>query len=152
VAAVSGQTIVLGGLIAKSTTRINRRVPVLADIPILGELFRYDFDRGEKDELLIIMTPHVIENEEDADVLKQEEAARINWCLSDLIEIHGDIGVRSRSDEWTDAETTVIYPDGFDAVDEVRVPANLFEAPEIHPPGSGSPPSLDPLPSNGESP
>jgi type II secretory pathway component GspD/PulD (secretin) len=152
VAAVSGQTIVMGGLISKSTTRVNRRVPVLADIPILGELFRYDFDQGEKDELLIIMTPHVIENEEDAEVLKQEEAARINWCLSDLIEIHGDIGVRSRSGEWTDAETTVIYPDGFDAAEEVRMPANLFEAPEIRPEGSGPPGNIEPLPPSGQTP
>src|SRR5690606_16844412 len=42
VAAASGQTIVLSGLLTKESFDIHRRVPLLADIPLLGDLFRYD--------------------------------------------------------------------------------------------------------------
>jgi type II secretory pathway component GspD/PulD (secretin) len=139
VAAVSGQTIVLGGLITKSTARVHRRVPLLADIPVLGELFRYDLDQGKKNELLIIMTPHIIRNEADAEALKQAEVARINWCLCDVIEIHGDPGVRGRSDEWTDAETIVIYPDGFQGGQVVPTPEAPIGEPRIVPSPEPSP-------------
>jgi type II secretory pathway component GspD/PulD (secretin) len=120
VAALSGQTIVLGGLITKASTTVHRRVPLLADIPVLGNLFRYDLEQGKKTELLIVMTPHIIKNEGDAERIKQIEAARIHWCLSDVIAIHGDPGIRDRGGQWTDTETTVIYPDGVEG--EVIVP------------------------------
>ena len=42
VSAASGETIVLGGLITKEQETIHRRVPYLSEIPILGNLFRYD--------------------------------------------------------------------------------------------------------------
>jgi type II secretory pathway component GspD/PulD (secretin) len=41
VSAVSGQTIVLSGLLTKRDEALHRRVPLLADIPLLGDLFRY---------------------------------------------------------------------------------------------------------------
>jgi len=111
VSAVDGQTVILGGLITKSKNEVRRRVPLLADIPVVGNLFRYDLEEEERRELLIIMTPHIIENEEDAEVIKQVEAARMHWCLNDVVELMGDAGFRDRYDEWYDSETTVIYPD-----------------------------------------
>lgn len=110
--AVDGQTVVLGGLITKSKNEVKRRVPYLSDIPVLGNLFRYDLDEGRRDELLIILTPHIVENEEDAMRVRQAEVARIHWCLSDVLELTGDGSLRGRSDEWRDSETSVIYPDG----------------------------------------
>ena len=35
----------------------------------------------------------------------------MSWCLADVIKMHGESGLRGRHAEWTDAETTVIYPD-----------------------------------------
>jgi len=61
--------------------------------------------------LLLIMTPHIVRNEADADAVKQAEAARMSWCLSDVIKVHGDAGLRGRCDNWSDAETQVVYPD-----------------------------------------
>jgi hypothetical protein len=48
-------------------------------------------------EPLIILASQVSENDEGGDALKQE-AARVNWCLPDVLEMHGDVGVRFRSD------------------------------------------------------
>ena len=35
----------------------------------------------------------------------------MNWCLADVIKIYGEAGLRGRTDEWSDAETQVVYPD-----------------------------------------
>jgi general secretion pathway protein D len=111
VSALSGQTIVLGGLITKNKSQIHRRVPVLCEIPVLGNIFRYDFVTTRRTELLIIMTPRVVRSEEDVDIVKQVESSRMSWCLADVIKMHGPSGIRSRSSEWTDGEVPTIYPD-----------------------------------------
>ena len=81
VSATDGQTVVLGGLITTNKSSVNRRVPALASIPILGHLFRYDYTVEKRSELLIILTPHVVTSEEDADLLLQSESERMSWCL-----------------------------------------------------------------------
>ena len=111
VAAMSDQTVVLGGLITKSKTKVHHGVPVLDDIPVLNNFFRYDSTVEDKTELLIIMTPHIVRNQAEAEAIKRTEAAKMSWCLSDVTKIYGEAGLRRRSDEWTDGEVPVIYPD-----------------------------------------
>jgi len=111
VATPDGQTVILGGLITKTKASTRRRIPFLSDIPIVRQLFRYDSDGVDRRELLIIMTPHVVRNREDAEAIKQVEAARMHWCLGDVIELHGEIGMRGEGDLWADSETVVVYPD-----------------------------------------
>lgn len=111
VSATSGQTVVLGGLITKSKSAVHRRVPLLSEIPVIGNLFRYDSEIDDKNELLIIMTPHIVKNERDLDRIKQMESARIDWCLADVVKIHGDAGLRGRKDDWSSDEVPVVYPD-----------------------------------------
>jgi len=57
-----GQTIVIGGLISDRFERRERKVPLLGDIPIAGWLFRNESEETAKTELLIVLTPHVIES------------------------------------------------------------------------------------------
>ncbi|MFZ5765960.1 MAG: type II secretion system secretin GspD [Thermodesulfobacteriota bacterium] len=64
----NGQTILMGGMIDKNTSTIKSGVPLLMDIPLLGNIFKYQKDTTRKTELLIIITPFVIESE---DVLDQ---------------------------------------------------------------------------------
>jgi hypothetical protein len=111
VSAQDGQTVVLGGLITKNKIDEHRKVPWVGDLPIIGHLFRYDSVFNERDELLIIMTPHIVRNVDQADSIKQIEAARMNWCLGDIIAMTGDIGLRPRNGDWPDSDTEVIYPD-----------------------------------------
>ena len=112
VAAMSEQTVVLGGLITKSENKEHHGVPVLDDIPVINRFFRYDSTIEEKTELLIIMTPHIIKNQAEAEAIKRTEAAKMSWCISDVTKIYGEAGLRRRTDEWTDGEVPVIYPDG----------------------------------------
>ncbi|MEN9676502.1 MAG: putative type secretion system protein precursor, partial [Verrucomicrobiota bacterium] len=62
VSAQSGQTIVIGGLIDTISDRRVKKMPVLGDIPYLGALFRTTSDKRRRKELLILMTPVVMEN------------------------------------------------------------------------------------------
>ena len=90
-----GQTIVLGGLIQRRTLCLERKIPWLGDLPHLGFLFRYSQERELKQELIIIMTPHIIRSEADAQRVKDIEAARLSWIINDATAIHGDLGLTS---------------------------------------------------------
>lgn len=111
VSARSGQTVILGGLITKTRGYSSRRIPYLSDIPVLGRMFRYDSANEERTELLIIMTPHIVKTEADAEWIKQVESDRMSWCLADVVEMHGDAGLSGGYGLWGPAHGPVIYPD-----------------------------------------
>ena len=54
-------TIVIGGLIQETTSEDERKVPLLGDIPALGALFRSKQTAKEKKELVIFLTPTLVE-------------------------------------------------------------------------------------------
>ncbi len=56
-----GQSIVIGGLINEFTTRTTSKVPLLGDLPLLGNLFRRSASRQSKTEVVIIITPHILD-------------------------------------------------------------------------------------------
>jgi len=111
ISARSGQSVVFGGLITKSKATTRRGTPILSDIPVLGRLFRFDSEQDVRTELVIIMTPYVITDEADIDFIKQMETDRMSWCLADVVEVHGDIGVRGRDCGWETPQMETIYPD-----------------------------------------
>lgn len=55
------KTIVLGGLRKQTLSNAFKRVPLLGRIPLVGRLFRYNDDSDERTELLIFITPHILE-------------------------------------------------------------------------------------------
>jgi len=61
----SNQTVVIGGLMQEVETENESKVPVLGDIPLLGALFRNKRKTKRKTNLLIFLTPHVIDGPED---------------------------------------------------------------------------------------
>ncbi|MEM6980073.1 MAG: secretin N-terminal domain-containing protein [Planctomycetota bacterium] len=115
--AFDGQTVVFGGLITKSRENASRRVPYLADIPVLGTFFRYDLERERRTELLIVMTPTLVTGDEDLDYVKQVESSRMSWCLADVVEAHGDVGLSGGYGLWGPAIGPTIYPDVHPTVD-----------------------------------
>jgi type II secretion system protein D len=114
VSAADGETIILGGLISRTTRTRHRQVPWLGDIPLLKYLFRYDYFDENRTELLIIMTPHIVRNPGDMERLKQAEFARMSWCEADVFAMHGDVFPKTgMMQEWDDQDESVpvIYPD-----------------------------------------
>lgn len=61
VALRANQTLVIGGLIQDNTQRTESRIPVLGDLPLVGSLFRNNTLNGTSNELIITVTPHVVE-------------------------------------------------------------------------------------------
>ncbi len=56
-----GSHVILGGLITDKVNKSTNKVPLLGDIPLLGYAFKYDELTDEKVELVIIVTPHLVE-------------------------------------------------------------------------------------------
>lgn len=59
------QTVVIGGLMRDDKTQNATKIPILGDLPVLGFLFRSSGEKLRKTNLLLILTPHVIRDQED---------------------------------------------------------------------------------------
>lgn len=55
-----GQTIVLGGIFTQTTNNSVEKVPFFGDLPVVGQLFRKNVTRDDRDEFLIFITPKVV--------------------------------------------------------------------------------------------
>ena len=119
ISAYSGQTVVFGGLIQKERINTSRRVPYLADIPLLGYMFKFDVETERRSELLIVMTPMLVTGEQDLEYVKETESSRMSWCLADVVEAHGDVGLSGGYGLWGPAVGPTIYPDLQPTVDDV---------------------------------
>jgi general secretion pathway protein D len=63
IAARNGQTVVIGGLLADTLRGMDRSVPFVSRIPVLGQFFRHESRRRVKTNLLVFLTPHVINSD-----------------------------------------------------------------------------------------
>ncbi len=57
-----GQSLILSGIIQERQQSSERKVPILGDIPILGALFRSRSNRNDRSEVIILLTPKIIED------------------------------------------------------------------------------------------
>jgi general secretion pathway protein D len=60
----SGNTLVMGGLVSDQSTKGNTKVPLLGDIPVLGYAFRSESKTQNKRNLIIFVTPTIVQNED----------------------------------------------------------------------------------------
>jgi type II secretory pathway component HofQ len=51
----------VGGLIQEAVSHTERSVPILGSIPVLGRLFKATYDKDVRRELVIFLTPRIIE-------------------------------------------------------------------------------------------
>jgi type IV pilus assembly protein PilQ len=61
-----GQTLILSGVIRDTDQQSVEKVPILADIPILGALFRRDINNNTRNEVVIVVTPRIIDDSQNA--------------------------------------------------------------------------------------
>ena len=57
----NGSTVVMGGMITEERYSEEDKIPILGDIPILGRLFRYQYDQSEKKNLLIFVSARLVD-------------------------------------------------------------------------------------------
>jgi len=91
--AQDGETVAIGGMISKRDSKMENKIPVLGDLPLVGAAFRFRTQTRNKTEVLIILTPHVVRCAADADVILAEESRRMDWVLGDVAKIHGTTGL-----------------------------------------------------------
>ncbi|WP_340676892.1 secretin N-terminal domain-containing protein [Paraglaciecola sp.] len=72
VVAESGHTIVLGGLISENKSNKDTKVPFFGDIPLFGNLFKAKTRGGDKTELVLMVTPRIIESAEEWQEIKSK--------------------------------------------------------------------------------
>lgn len=78
IAIQNGDTIMLGGLITENATGSESGVPYLRDIPLLGALFGKTSESNRRTELVVLITPRVVQNSSDARLLTEEYRKRMN--------------------------------------------------------------------------
>lgn len=111
ISARSGQTVVFAGLITKDKVANIRRVPYVSDIPVLGHLFRHTVTAEQRRELLIVLTPYIIESDEDYEWVKMVESERMSYCLADAVQLHGAVGLQGDNCLFCQPTVPVLYPD-----------------------------------------
>jgi general secretion pathway protein D len=74
----NGDTVILGGIIQHNKTRNVSKIPILGDIPFLGALFRSTDDIDQDIELMVLMTPRVVNSPEEAQKIREEELKKLS--------------------------------------------------------------------------
>jgi type II secretory pathway component GspD/PulD (secretin) len=108
-----GKTIVLGGLFKEKTNIGRSQVPLLGDIPFLGNLFKKTSDSSERVELIVLLTPHIVSEPEQADGANRlEDVRRLAYNARQKMTWMS----RAKLDEQRYAKAVKLYDEGnFDA-------------------------------------
>jgi general secretion pathway protein D len=80
-----GQTVIIGGLMETDKSQTDTKIPLLGDIPVLGNLFKRKQKSESKTELLIFLTPHIVQNPTELAALSAREKAKAD-ALKDFSE------------------------------------------------------------------
>jgi general secretion pathway protein D len=99
-----GQTIMLGGMLFQEDSKIKRKVPLLGDLPLVGGLFRHNQNTLANSELLIFVTPQVIDTPTDMRPAVRKELDDARRKLNNLREQLGPPADPNQQDSSNDAE------------------------------------------------
>jgi len=121
-----GQTIVIGGLFRDSVDTTRNQVPLLGDLPIIGAVFRGTVDKVKREEVIVMLTPHIIGEPQDTKALaRAEDIARKSFGAKE--ELQWVDRSRQAEDHYTSA--TKFYIEG----DKTSAMAELNKALELRP-------------------
>ena len=99
-----GQSIMVGGLIDTDTAINNSGIPLLKDIPWLGYFFKYESREKLKRELIIMLTPYVIETEDVLDQYIREFSGKMEQLRHELNSDVKDIRLLNQGDDKDEEE------------------------------------------------
>ena len=77
VAVQSGETIALGGLIRDSESEVRAGIPIISEVPIIGNLFKTTTTTTRRTELLVLITPRVVRDQSEAREVTEELRRRV---------------------------------------------------------------------------
>lgn len=77
----NGATVLLGGLMSSNRSEGNAGIPLIKDIPVVGQLFRNDTGKSDRTELIVLITPYIIEDDNDAQAVTDAFRKRLGgWA------------------------------------------------------------------------
>lgn len=79
----NGESVILGGLIQNRSSDSSNKIPLLGDIPVLGQLFRNDVESNDKVSLVVILTPYIVS--------KSSELSAVRRFLAELSQIEAKV-------------------------------------------------------------
>lgn len=78
-----GTTALLAGLISQNDSRSDSGIPVLKDLPLVGQLFRTNSDTTDRTELIVLITPYLVNNDFEAKALTDAFRAQLGpWAAA----------------------------------------------------------------------
>jgi len=83
-----GNTVVIGGLIDETLSQGTYRVPCLGNIPVFGWLFKSTGRSGDRTNLFVFLTPHIIENSLEAQQVYEEKKEQIDSVKEGVIKMY----------------------------------------------------------------
>jgi general secretion pathway protein D len=69
-----GESVIVGGLIRNKKTENDSKVPLLGDIPLLGRLFTHKANTDDQTNIVIVLTPYIVDSSEDLSALRSQLA------------------------------------------------------------------------------
>lgn len=97
IAVQSGNTIVLGGLIRDQRSETNSGIPFLQDIPYIGWLFSKTTKNLTRTELVVLITPRVVQHRNDAELITREFKRKLTGLYEEVSEQPGNADDPSRA-------------------------------------------------------
>lgn len=80
----SGSTIVIGGLIRDDKTNIEKKIPLVGDLPLIGGLFKFQKERLQKTNLLMFITPYVVSSQEDMERITEAKRKEMEPAMETI--------------------------------------------------------------------
>lgn len=81
-----GEPVVIGGLIASDKASNESKIPILGDIPLLGQLFRFTAKASTKNDLLIFLTPHIVNMPSQLNAMTARETGQAQLITNSISE------------------------------------------------------------------
>ncbi len=130
----TGRTLFLGGLISEDTSTTKTGIPGLRKIPILGHLFGTTSDSITKRELVVMVTPHVIGNQKEAEEVTRDFQNRVRTIKKKLEKLDAKsknifMPEKKEVEEVTEEETEIVTEEAIEKAAE-EAPMELPELPE----------------------
>jgi type II secretory pathway component GspD/PulD (secretin) len=114
-----GQTVVIGGLFRDVVVASRSQIPLLGDLPIVGAAFRGTSDTVTRQEVIVLLTPHIIEEPSDTKGLaRAEDISRKRFGAKEELQWTGR--ARLAEDRYANAAKYYVDGDTEAALDELK--------------------------------
>ncbi len=151
-----GQTVVLGGLITENVNKIKDKIPVLGDLPFVGRLFRSESQNSVKRNLMIFVTPTIIDpagnrvHSDDELPFAQASIPQQTTIIAPVPAVVAPVPAVVVPAPVPIPEVVVPAPEGVAPTPEVIVPAPEVPAPTVPAPEAEVPVPVVPAPKTPE--